>query len=97
MVSSESQGYGGDGGFSDDRKYNVPLLHRTYECRNGKELYTFYAVGLGTVASPDIMKPGVIFPHFITTGRHTVHNPTSLIVNEASRLWPGLRVSVLIR
>lgn len=97
VVSSESQGYGPNGGFDHTRRYNIPILHRTYDCRHGKQLYTFYAVGLGTVAVPGIMKPGVIFPNFETTGRHTAHNPTRLIMEEAYKLWPGLRISCLLR
>ncbi|KAH0563023.1 hypothetical protein GP486_002410 [Trichoglossum hirsutum] len=95
-VSSESRGYGENGGFSDSRQYNVPLLNRTYDCRHGRSLYTLYAVGLATVASPDIMKPGVIFPDFLATGRHTAHNPIRLILEESNILWPGLRVGALI-
>jgi hypothetical protein len=97
VVGSESKGYGADGGTSDGRRYHVPLLHRTYHCRHGKTLYTLYAVGLGTVASPGIMKPGVIFPDLLATGRHTVHNPIRLLVEESNNLWPGLRISTLLR
>lgn len=56
-----------------------------------------YAVGLATVASPDIMKPGVIFPDFLATGRHAAHNPIRLILEESNVLWPGLRVGALVR
>jgi hypothetical protein len=97
VVSSESQGYGPNGGFDHSRRYNIPILHRTYNCRHGKTLYTFYAIGLATVAAPGIMKPGVILPNFEATGRHTVHNPTRLILEESTNLWPGLRISCLLR
>jgi hypothetical protein len=97
VVSSESQGYGENGGFDNDRMYNVPILHRTYLCRHGKQDYTLYAVGLATVASPDIMKSGVIFPDLSATGGHTVHNPTRLILQESSTLWPGLPIRILMR
>jgi hypothetical protein len=97
VVSSESQGYGNRGSVSDDRRYNVPILHRTYDCRHGRTLYTCYAVGLATVASPDIMKPGVIFPDFLATGKHSVHNPVNLVLEESSKLWPGLPISALLR
>jgi len=56
-----------------------------------------YAVGLATVASPDIMKPGVVFPDFLATGRHTAHNPVNLILEESRSLWPGVRVGALVR
>lgn len=97
VVSSESPGYGPNGGFDHSRWYNIPILHRTYNCRHGKTLYTFYAIGLATVAAPGIMKPGVIFPNFEATGRHTAHNPTRLILEESANLWPGLRISCLLR
>jgi hypothetical protein len=97
VVSSESQGYGSNGGVSADRQYHVPTLHRTYECRHGKSTYTLYAIGLGTVASPSIMKPGVIFPDFLATGKHSQHNPVCLVLEESRKLWPGLPVSTLIR
>jgi hypothetical protein len=95
VVSSESPGRGG--GFSHFRRYNVPILHRTYNCRHGRTLYTFYAVGLATISSPDIMKPGVLYPDFLATGRHTAQNPTNLMLEETRKLWPGLAISVLIR
>jgi hypothetical protein len=60
-------------------------------------MYTFYAVGLATVAHPGVVKPGVLFPDFITTGRHTQNNPTHLLLEEASKLWPGLPVRALVR
>ncbi|KAK0113950.1 hypothetical protein ONS95_014195 [Cadophora gregata] len=96
VVSSESQGYGANGGVSPDNQYHVPKLHRTYECRHGETTYTLYAVGLGTVASPDIMKPGVIFPELLATGAHSQHNPTCLALEECRKLWPGLPVSTLL-
>ncbi|KAH8749168.1 hypothetical protein BGZ57DRAFT_959493 [Hyaloscypha finlandica] len=96
VVSSESQGYGNSGSVSVDHQYHVPTLHRTYECRHGKSTYTLYAIGLGTVASPSIMKPGVIFPDFLATGKHSQHNPVCLVLEESRKLWPGLPVSSLI-
>ncbi|KAH6721025.1 hypothetical protein BKA61DRAFT_150212 [Leptodontidium sp. MPI-SDFR-AT-0119] len=95
VVSSESQGYGGNGGVSEDRQYHVPTFHRTYECRHGRSTYTLYAVGLGTVACPNIMKPGVIFPDFLATGAHSQHNPVILVLEECRKLWPGIPVSTL--
>lgn len=97
VVSSESQGYGGNGGVSEDRQYHVPTFHRTYECRHGRSTYTLYAVGLGTVACPNIMKPGVIFPDFLATGAHSQHNPVILVLEECRKLWPGIPVSTLTR
>lgn len=96
-VSSESPGYGEKGGVGGDRRYHVPILHRTYDCRHGKTLYTLYAVGLATVASPGVMKPGVLFPEVLATGAHSVHNPVNLLLEECRKLWPGLRIGALIR
>ena len=79
------------------RVYHVPMLHRTYDFRNSKPTYTYYAIGLGTVAHPGIVKPGVIFPDFITTGTHTANNPTLLLLEECRKCWPGLPISALIR
>ncbi|KAF2007547.1 hypothetical protein P154DRAFT_614874 [Amniculicola lignicola CBS 123094] len=96
VVASESKGYDTSGGVSESRQYHVPILHRTYECRHGKSTYTLYAIGLGTVASPGVMKPGVTFPNFLATGSHSAHNPVHLILDESRKLWPGIRVSALI-
>jgi hypothetical protein len=79
------------------RVYHVPMLHRTYDYRNSKPTYTYYAIGLGTVAHPGVIKPGVIFADFTTTGTHTANNPTLLVLEECRRCWPGLPISALIR
>lgn len=96
-ISSESKGYDENGGVSADRHYHVPILHRTYDCRHGKTLYTLYAVGLAAVAAPGIMKPGVIFPEFLATGADSVHNPVNLLLEESRKIWPGVRIGLLIR
>ncbi|KAJ8110730.1 hypothetical protein OPT61_g6498 [Boeremia exigua] len=96
VVGSESKGWDMDGGISEEHQYHVPILHRTYQCRHGKSTYMLYAVGLGTVASPGVLKPGVILPDFFATGSHTVHNPINLVLDESKNLWPGLQISALI-
>jgi hypothetical protein len=97
VVASESKGYGANGGTVNHRVYHVPMLHRTYDHRNSKPTYTYYAIGLGTVAHPGVIKPGVVFPDFITTGAHTANNPTLLVLEECRKCWPGLHISALIR
>ena len=96
-MSSESPGYGRDGGTDSSHQYHVPILHRAYYCRHARPSYTFYAVGLATVAVPDVMKPGVIFPTLLATGAHTAHNPTQLLLEEGRKLWPGVRVGTFVR
>jgi hypothetical protein len=80
-----------------DRAYNVPIWHRSYVGRHTKSTYTFYAVGLGTMGLPSVISNGVIFPDFFATGAHSVHNPIRLLLEECTRIWPGLRPKVLLR
>ena len=96
-MTSESPAYGQNGGVDEERSYHVPFFQRTYECRWAVCTYTFYAVGLGTVAYPDIIKPGVIFPKFLTTGRGSIQNPINMLLEECNKLWPGLRIGTLLR
>jgi hypothetical protein len=96
-MTSESPGYGSNGGVIKTRVYNTPFFQRTYECRWASTTYTFYAVGLGTFAVPDLIKPGVTFPEFLTTGRHSIHNPIRMLLEECNKLWPGLRIGTVIR
>jgi hypothetical protein len=96
-MGSESPGYGKDGGVVEHRVYHAPIWHRSYVGRHTKTTYTFFAIGLGTMASPGIVKSGVTFPDFLATGAHSVHNPTKLLLEECGKIWPGLKAKTILR
>jgi hypothetical protein len=38
-----------------------------------------------------------LFPEVLATGTHSVHNPVNLLLEECRKLWPDLRIGILIR
>ncbi|KAH7234652.1 uncharacterized protein BKA55DRAFT_543837 [Fusarium redolens] len=96
VMGSESAGYGRHESTVAHRQYHVPIWHRTYLRRNTKTTYTCWALALGTMASPSIVRPGVVFPDFTATGAHSVHSPIELVLEECRKIWPGLRPGVIV-
>lgn len=96
VMGSESAGYGRHESTVADRQYHVPIWHRTYLRRNTKTTYTCWALALGTMGSPSIVRPGVVFPDFTATGAHSVHSPIELVLEECRKIWPGLGPGVIV-
>jgi hypothetical protein len=65
--------------------------------RHTKRTYTFYAIALGTIATPGIVSNGLIFPDFSAPGADTMHNPVQLVLQECNMTWPSLRLKLILR